>query len=100
MQRLKFSDSGGGWSADADAAGHAAVAEERASTRGVDLCKNVGGCDKLISLLVVVSAMIARGRPCMDGYVRATAAWRGRVVVADCAGRYLCIACFVFYKNV
>ena len=47
-----------------------------------------GSCDKLISLLVVVSAMIARGRPCMDGYVRAAAAWRSRVVVADCAGRY------------
>ena len=60
-------------------------------------------CDKLISLLVVVSAMIARGRPCMDGYVRATAAWRSRVVVADCAGRYLCIALLCFftktYKN-
>ena len=59
-------------------------------------------CDKLISLLVVVSAMIARGRPCMEGYVRATAAWSGRVVVADCAGRYLCTALLCFtktYKN-
>ena len=39
----------------------------------------------------------------MDGHVRATAAWRGRVVVADCAGRYLCIALLCFftktYKN-
>ena len=56
-------------------------------------------CDKLISLLVVVSAMIARGHPCMDGYVRATAAWRGRVVVADCAGRYLCIALLCFLQK-